>query len=203
MEQIELEKEREVEKLKLELSNQCDQSNEHVKAKGKSLSLLVIERVFLVDTLIIMIGLNNSRFCVLDEKIIELVALNNRLDQSEKEKEAIIDDIKCQLGNALDENKKLIIDIGTNRDLEDALCKEQKKRKEVASKLEELTELILTRDETISQLKIEAEKSLEDLKHLEDNSITEANSRNSEINKLKQEVSNKVRNNIFLNQNIK
>ena len=36
LEQIEIEKEREIEKLKLELSNQCDQSTEHIKAKGKS-----------------------------------------------------------------------------------------------------------------------------------------------------------------------
>ena len=87
--------------------------------------------------------------------------------------------------------------------VEDALCKEQQKRKEVASKVEELTELVLTRDESISQLKIEAEKSLADLKHLQDTSIAEANSRNSETNKLKQEVTNKVRNNIFSNQNVK
>ena len=56
----------------------------------------------------------------------------------------------------------------------------------------ELTEFILARDETISQLKLEATKSLEELKALEDNSIAESASQSNEIESLNKVIMDKV-----------
>ena len=41
---VQLEKEKDIEKLKLELSNQCDQNTENIKAKGKYVTSWDIER---------------------------------------------------------------------------------------------------------------------------------------------------------------
>ena len=115
-----------------------------------------------------------------------------QLEKSFKEQGNVINDTNVQLENALKEHKSVLKNQEGAQEIKDLLSKEQTKTKEVESKVEELTELILTRDETISQLNIEVKANLENLTTLKDKSQEELSSRNNEIDKLKQDLSTKV-----------
>ena len=108
------------------------------------------------------------------------------------EKDVIIEDMKTQIDGLKKDNANLELDLKDSQALKDALLEEQNKTKETQSKVTELTEFILARDETISQLKVEATKSLEELKALEDNSTAEIASQTNEIESLKKTILDKV-----------
>ena len=127
-----------------------------------------------------------------DEVISNLTSSKNDLDQSIVEKDAMIEDMKTQIDSLKKDNSSLQLSSRGNQDLEEALLEEQNKTKETQLKITELTEFILARDETISQLKLEATKSLEELKALQDNSIAESSSQINEIESLKKTISDKV-----------
>ena len=130
---------------------------------------------------------------IADEVISDLISSKNDLEQSIVEKDAIIEDMKTHIDSLKNDNSILQLNSKANHDLEDALLEEQNKTKETQLKVTELTEFILARDETISQLKLEATKSLEELKALQDNSIAESASQINEIESLKKTILDKVK----------
>ena len=104
---------------------------------------------------------------ITDEAISNLVSSKSDLEQAVAEKDVIIEDMKTQIDGLKKDNANLELDLKDSQALKDALLEEQNKTKETQSKVTELTEFILARDETISQLKVEATKSLEveEIKH--------------------------------------
>ena len=129
---------------------------------------------------------------ITDEAISNLVSSKSDLEQAVAEKDVIIEDMKTQIDGLKKDNANLELDLKDSQALKDALLEEQNKTKETQSKVTELTEFILARDETISQLKVEATKSLEELKALEDNSTAEIASQTNEIESLKKTILDKV-----------
>ena len=121
-----------------------------------------------------------------------MVSSKSDLEQAVAEKDVIIEDMKTQIDGLKKDNANLELDLKDSQALKDALLEEQNKTKETQSKVTELTEFILARDETISQLKVEATKSLEELKALEDNSTAEIASQTNEIESLKKTILDKV-----------
>ena len=144
-------------------------------------------------SLVFLLAIYNLVYSIItDEVISNLTSSKNDLDQSIVEKDAMIEDMKTQIDSLKKDNSGLQLNSKSNQDLEDALLEEQNKTKETKLKITELTEFILARDETISQLKLEATKSLEELKALQDNSIAESASQINEIESLKKTISDKV-----------
>ena len=121
-----------------------------------------------------------------------MVSSKSDLEKAVAEKDVIIEDMKTQIDGLKKDNANLELDLKGSQALKDALLEEQNKTKETQSKVTELTEFILARDETISQLKVEATKSLEELKALEDNSTAEIASQTNEIESLKKTILDKV-----------
>ena len=108
------------------------------------------------------------------------------------EKDAIIKGLNTKIDDLEKNNEALQMNSEGNQELKNSLLEEQSKMKETQAKVSELTDFILARDETISQLKIEAAKSLEQLKALEENSNAESASQMNEIESLKKAIIQKV-----------
>ena len=121
-----------------------------------------------------------------------MVSSKSDLEKAVAENDLLIEDMKTQIDGLKKDNANLELDLKGSQALKDALLEEQNKTKETQSKVTELTEFILARDETISQLKVEATKSLEELKALEDNSTAEIASQTNEIESLKKTILDKV-----------
>jgi len=135
---------------------------------------------------------NEENLKTKDEAISNLVSSKSDLEHAVAKKDVIIEDMKTQIDGLKKDNANLELDLKSSQALKDALLEEQNKTKETQSKVTELTEFILARDETISQLKVEATKSLEELKALEDNSTAEIASQTNEIESLKKTILDKV-----------
>ena len=129
---------------------------------------------------------------IADETISNLTSSKDGLDQALAEKDNLIEDMKIQIHDLKTEITSLQTKSDGSEELKHALLEEQTKSKEAHAKVMELTEFILARDETISQLKLEATKSLEELKALEDNSTAESASQINEIESLNKVIIDKV-----------
>ena len=129
---------------------------------------------------------------IADETIANLTSSKDGLDQALTEKDNLIEDMKIQIHDLKEEITSLQKKSDGSEELKHALLEEQTKSKEAQAKVMELTEFILARDETISQLKLEATKSLEELKALEDNSTAESASQINEIESLNKVIIDKV-----------
>ena len=97
-----------------------------------------------------------------------------------------------QLEETLKENSRLIIDLETSQNSLETLTKEHLKGKEAEAKVEELAELILSRDESIEKLTLEIKRHSED-SEASRNAAMEKNSQlKEEIDILKQDILDKV-----------
>ena len=129
---------------------------------------------------------------IADETIANLTSSKDGLEKAMIEKDSLIEDLKVQINELKEDITSLHSESEGSKELEHALLEEQTKSKEAQAKVMELTEFILARDETISQLKLEATKSLEELKALEDNSTAESASQINEIESLNKVIIDKV-----------
>ena len=129
---------------------------------------------------------------IADETIENLTFSKDGLEKAMIEKEGHIEDLKVQINELKEDITSLQSESESSKELKHALSEEQMKSKEAQAKVMELTEFILARDETISQLKLEATKSLEELKALEDNSTAESASQINEIKSLNNVIIDKV-----------
>ena len=127
-----------------------------------------------------------------DESIAKLISSKDEIERKMNEKDAMITDLNTKIEDLQKNNTSLQLESEEILELKNALLDEKNKGKETQAKVVELTEFILARDETITQLKSEATKSLEELKALEENSNVERISQINEIEVLKNTVIEKV-----------
>ena len=109
-----------------------------------------------------------------------------------KDKLNTIDEMKIRIDNVLKENNQLLFDLEGSQNLKESLSNEKSRTKEVETKVEELAGFILSRDETIKQLKFEVKRNLEDSDAFRNDSNKTIALQNEESNTLKQEISIKV-----------
>ena len=100
-----------------------------------------------------------------------------QLEKEDKGKEDAIEELKHQLEDTLKENSRLIIDLETSHNSLEALTKEHLKGKETEAKVEELAELVLSRDESIEKLTLEIKRYSDD----SDASLNAAMEKNSQL----------------------
>ena len=114
------------------------------------------------------------------------------LEQSLKEKDSSIDEIKIQVDNIMKENNKLLLDLEGSQNFKHYLSDEKTKTKDLEARVEELAGLILGRDENIETLKLEIKRNLENEDALKDDYNEKLTLQKQDIDTLKQEISSKV-----------
>ena len=127
-----------------------------------------------------------------DETISNLISSKDEIERKMNEKDAMIVDMNTKIEDLKKNYTSLTLESEENQGLKNTLLEEQNKAKESQAKIMELTEFILARDETITKLKSEATKKLEELKDLEENSNVERTSQIKEIELLNNTVTEKV-----------
>ena len=90
-------------------------------------------------------------------------------------------------------NKKLLYDLEDAKKLNDSMSKDEDEQKNNKERIvQELTDLIKNKDETISQLGNEIEKNLEDLKSSQIESNKQITFQCNEISSLREQIISKV-----------
>ena len=109
-----------------------------------------------------------------------------------REKENILEETKNQLQDVLEKNEKHSADLEELQDLKNLLLNDQIKTKEYEVKVEELAASVRTKEDIITQLKLEIKKKSEELQSLQDDGHEKLTARINEVTKLKEEISIKV-----------
>ena len=109
-----------------------------------------------------------------------------------REKEIILEETKNQLQDVLEKNEKHSADLEELHDLKNLILNDQIKTKEYEVKVEELAASVRTKEDIITQLKLEIKKKSEELQSLQDDGHEKLTARMNEVAKLKEEILIKV-----------